>query len=129
MPGYRRGIPGPGKGRQRGGRRMLLRPSLLLLLAENESHGYELYDKLDQFGFDPGCLDSSIIYRDLRDMEDQGLVTSNWDDDSKGPRRRVYRVLEDGRQTLQEWINRLEDQQARIEVIKERYQSLKARKK
>ena len=124
MPGRRRGNPGPGKGRQRGGGRMLLRPSLLLLLAEKDTHGYELYDKLGQFGFNPDCLDSSIIYRDLREMEEQGLITSNWDENSKGPRRRVYRIVEDGKQTLQDWIIRLENHQDRIEIIKGRYQAL-----
>jgi len=124
MPGLRRGNTGPGKGRQRGGRRMLLRPSLLLLLAEKETHGYELYDKLSQFGFDPDCLDSSIIYRDLREMEDQGLISSNWDENSKGPRRRVYRIGEDGKQILQDWISKLENHQNRIEIIKDRYQAL-----
>lgn len=124
MPGLRRGNTGLGKGRQRGGGRMLLQPSLLLLLAEKETHGYELYDKLSQFGFDPDCLDSSIIYRDLREMEDQGLITSNWDENSKGPRRRVYRIVEDGKQILQDWISRLENHQNRIEIIKDRYQAL-----
>ena len=103
---------------------MLLRPSLLLLLAEKDTHGYELYDKLGQFGFNPDCLDSSIIYRDLREMEEQGLITSNWDENSKGPRRRVYRIVEDGKQTLQDWIIRLENHQDRIEIIKGRYQAL-----
>ena len=129
MPGRRKGNPGPGKGRQRGGRRMLLRPSLLLLLAEKESHGYELYDKLAEFGFDPDCLDSSIIYRDLREMEDQGLITSTWDENSKGPKRRVYRILEEGSQILQDWISRLEKQQERIQIIKDRFQTISERKK
>ena len=129
MPGRRRGSPGPGKRPQRGGRRMLLRPSLLLLLAEKESHGYELYDKLAEFGFDPDCLDSSIIYRDLRDMEEQGLITSAWDENSKGPRKRVYRISEEGSQTLQDWIRKLEKQQGRIQIIKDRFQTISERKK
>jgi poly-beta-hydroxybutyrate-responsive repressor len=124
MPGYRKRNQGPCQQRQRRGMRLILRPSLLLLLAEKESHGYELFDKLGEFGFDPDCLDSSIIYRDLREMESQGLITSNWDDDSKGPRRRVYQINEDGEQTLQDWVIRLENHQDRIEIIKERFQSL-----
>ncbi len=42
--------------------RLILRPSLLLLLAEKESHGYELFDQLSAFGFEPQRLDSSVIY-------------------------------------------------------------------
>jgi len=76
MPGYRRGKSRPCHRRQRRGMRLILRPSLLLLLAEKESHGYELYDQLSGFGFDPQRLDSSVVYRDLREMEELGLIDS-----------------------------------------------------
>jgi len=122
MPGRGtgRGNWGPCGGRRRRGTRMLLQPSLLVMLAEGKSHGYELYDQLDELGFDPECLDSSIIYRDLREMEDFGLIDSVWDDDSKGPRRRVYRLLPEGRVQLEEWINSLESLQERIDLLVER---------
>jgi len=74
------------------------------MLVENESHGYELLDQLGSFGFDSGRLDSSIVYRDLRDMEATGLIESYWDDDSKGPKRRVYRISEEGLMCLEEWM-------------------------
>jgi len=41
MPGGRRGDPGPCRKRRRRGMRLILRPSLLLMLAEKENHGYE----------------------------------------------------------------------------------------
>ncbi len=129
MPGRNRGKTGSGRGPQKGGRRMLLQPSLLLLLAENETHGYELYDSLAEFGFDPDCLDSSIIYRDLRQMEEQGLITSTWDENSKGPRKRVYRISDEGWLTFQDWIDRLDKQQERIQIIKDRFQNLSKEEK
>ncbi len=124
MPGRRKGEPGPCRQRQRRGSRLILRPSLLLMLAENETHGYELFDQLESLGFDPECLDSSIVYRDLRDMEDQGLIESSWDDDSKGPKRRVYKISEEGMIRLGEWIKNLENIQGRISTIRDRYLSL-----
>ena len=72
MPDYRRRKSRRCHQQQRRGMRIILRPSLLLLLAESESHGYELYDQLLSFGFDPDRLDSSIVYRDLREMEEMG---------------------------------------------------------
>lgn len=51
---------------------LILRPSLLLMLVEKESHGYELYDQLEVFGFGLEWLDSNIVYRDLREMEEMG---------------------------------------------------------
>jgi PadR family transcriptional regulator PadR len=120
MPGYggRRGVPCGG--RRKRGTRMLLQPSLLTLLAEGKSHGYELYDQLEELGFDIECLDSSIIYRDLREMEELGWIDSVWDDDSKGPRRRVYRLLPDGRSQLEDWIQRLGSLQGRIHSLVDR---------
>ena len=102
---------------------MILRPSLLLMLAEKEAHGYELYEQLATLGFDPECLDSSIIYRDLRDMEEMGLIGSKWDDEeSKGPKRRVYRILDEGKIRLGEWIENLGSIQDQINKLAERYQ-------
>jgi DNA-binding PadR family transcriptional regulator len=97
---------------------------LLLLLAENESHGYELCDQLSAFGFEPDRLDSSIVYRDLRDMEEAGLIDSYWDEDSKGPRRRVYRLREEGKERLKEWIASLGETKGRIDALIQRYQTL-----
>ena len=123
MPGGRRGDPGPCRKRRRRGMRLILRPSLLLMLAEKETHGYELYDQLSVFGFEPQQLDSSIVYRDLREMEELGLIESYWDDDSKGPKRRMYRILDAGQTRLKEWIESLESIKNRINQLIKRYKS------
>lgn len=123
MPGYQRRKFRPCQQRQRKGMRLILRPSLLLLLTEKQSHGYEIYDKLETFGFDPDSLDSSIVYRDLREMEEMGLIESNWDDDSKGPRRRVYKILDLGSICLAEWMEVLDNIQDQMNQITNRYRT------
>lgn len=123
MPRGRRGEPGPCRQRNRRGLRLILRPSLLLMLDEGESHGYELYDQLSTFGFEPQRLDSSIVYRDLREMEEIGLIESYWDDDSKGPKRRMYRILDTGQTRLKEWIETLGSVQSQINQLIKRYKS------
>jgi len=124
MPRYRSGRSRPCPKRQRRGMRLLLRPSLLLLLAESESHGYELYDQLVSFGFETERLDSSIVYRDLREMEQQGYIESYWDDeDSKGPKRRVYRIREEGKIRLEEWIDVLDNIQGQMNQLIKRYKT------
>jgi PadR family transcriptional regulator PadR len=129
MPGRGRGEPGPCRKRRKRGIRLVLRPSLLLMLAEKQSHGYELIDQLESWGFDPECLDSSIIYRDLRDMEDMGLIESSWDEeDSKGPKRRVYQLREQGWEQLEAWLENLTHIQEQIADLIDRYQQLKAAK-
>ncbi len=101
-------MPG-GRGRNCGrGRRQrvisFLQPCLLVLLARGEAHGYSLLDDLAEFGFDPVHVDPTLIYRALREMEEGGWVSSCWDDDSQGPRRRVYQILPVGEAFLAEWI-------------------------
>ena len=124
MPGRRRREAGRFRPRRRRGMRLVLRPALLLLLAEGDSHGYELMDQLDSLGFETEYMDSSILYRDLRDMEEMGLIQSTWDDDSKGPKRRVYQIKEEGLSRLSGWLESLDQVQNQIEILQKRYQNL-----
>jgi PadR family transcriptional regulator PadR len=98
-----------GRGRRRRRRRVLqfLQPCLLLLLRRGEAHGYVLLSELERFGFDAERLDPSLVYRALREMEDEGWVQSHWDEESQGPRRRVYSLLQEGEQQLTFWIDDL----------------------
>ena len=125
MPGRRRGEGGHFRPRRRRGMRLILRPALLLLLAEGDSHGYELMDQLDSIGFDSDALDSSIVYRDLRDMEEMGLIQSTWDNDSKGPKRRVYQIKEEGLSRLSGWLESLDHVRDQIEILQKRHQNIK----
>jgi DNA-binding PadR family transcriptional regulator len=79
-------------------------------------------DRLEKFGFDSEQLDSSLVYRALRDMEEAGWVESRWDDDSQGPRRRVYRILPDGEAHLKEWIADLRRTRDEIDDLVQAYQ-------
>ena len=71
------------------------------------THGYNLLEALRQFGFVPGSVDASVVYRILREMEDAGWVSSQWDTAGSGPPRRVYTVTADGEEYLAAWINDL----------------------
>jgi DNA-binding PadR family transcriptional regulator len=115
-------MPG-GPGRRRGGGRRrqrvisFLQPCLLLMLTRVEAHGYSLLDGLDEFGFNLERLDPSLIYRALRDMEEGGWVSSRWDDESQGPRRRVYQITQDGRDYLEIWITDLHRTRQEINAL------------
>ena len=81
-----------------------LEPCLLLLLRNDATHGYNLIEQLQRFGFAPATLDMSVVYRVLREMEQEGWVVSEWDTAGSGPPRRVYRVTGDGEEYLSWWI-------------------------
>jgi poly-beta-hydroxybutyrate-responsive repressor len=78
--------------------RAWLRPCLLLLLAEEHTHGYELLERLDVLGLDR--IDAAGLYRALRAMEQEGLVRSSWEPSSSGPARRTYALTSDGHEWL-----------------------------
>jgi PadR family transcriptional regulator PadR len=81
-----------------------MEPCLLLLLHRSSSHGYSLQDELKEFGFAEPAVDPSVVYRALREMEEQGLLTSTWDTEGSGPPRRVYRLTAQGDQYLTRWV-------------------------
>jgi DNA-binding PadR family transcriptional regulator len=77
---------------------------ILLLLAEQRGHGYELHERINQvmplWDVSPGNL-----YRELRRMDADGLVASVWEaSQTRGPARRVYEITNAGRRALDDWI-------------------------
>lgn len=89
---------GPGGGRYR---RAVLETSILALLAESTSHGYDLVDQISGLAADLVCIDPGSMYRLLRSLEEQGLVTSSWQTLETGPSRRVYKITEQGVEALE----------------------------
>ncbi len=102
---------GGGWGRRQRGRghgiRRFVEPCLLLLLHRGDTHGYDLMERLPELGFGQDAVDSSVVYRYLRDMEDRGFVASTWDTEGAGPPRRVYRLTAGGDRYLAWWIEGL----------------------
>ena len=80
-------------------------PIMLLHLRELNSHGYELMDKIMQFGVE--SIDQGNFYRLLRQLEKDALVTSEWQVTSGGPAKRIYSITEAGEQYLELWAGSL----------------------
>lgn len=94
---------------------------LLLLLYDEIGYGYGLVEQLAQFGFAESDLNVSTLYRTLRKMEHEGLVTSDWEQGGQGPRRRVYEITAVGRAELDQWVKILKIRKSRIEVLVNAY--------
>lgn len=88
-------------------------PSLLLMLKDRSSYGYQLMERLTALGIEE--TDLSTVYRALRRMEKKGMVNSGWETPKGGPARRMYSITEDGEAYLESWINSLEQCQQMIE--------------
>lgn len=90
-------------------------PALLLLLRERPAHGYELLDALPDLV--PGeRVDMGNLYRALRSLEEDGLVSSEWDGS-----KRIYDLTAEGRKLLDQWAAALARAQERISVFMTRY--------
>ncbi|NPV89643.1 MAG: helix-turn-helix transcriptional regulator [Firmicutes bacterium] len=79
----------------------LIEPEILLLLKNNPSHGYELFKRLSDMEND--INDPGTLYRNLRSMEEKGLIKSAWSTEKSGPAKRVYQVTNIASEEIEEW--------------------------
>jgi len=80
-----------------------------------------MLERLQEFGIDG--LDPSIIYRMLREMEDDGLITSVWEEkETQGPPRRIYSLTQPGDDALRSYLADLKQTRERIDHLIEQYE-------
>src|SRR5213082_4192661 len=95
-------------------------PSLLLLLRERPLHGYELIERLPEV-VGEGRVDVGNLYRLLRSLEAEGVVSSEWSADLPGPAKRTYELTAEGRRLLDRWAEALVRTQGTISSFLQRY--------
>ncbi len=85
----------------------VLETALLVLLKQQPRHGYALVGPMEELGVDVG--DITRLYRALRNLESEGVVTSTWDTEArgKGPARKVYSLTRQGNRHLRQRIKSL----------------------
>lgn len=97
--------------------------SLLMALSQGTSYGYELIQKIGEYGFMRGDAPPGMVYRHLRQMDEEGLVTSSWDAEGDGPAKRVYSITPEGNEVLGAWIIHMERQRDRLDEFIRRYKT------
>ena len=95
-------------------------PSLLLLLRERPLHGYELIERLPEVAGE-GRVDVGNLYRLLRALEAESLVSSEWSAELPGPAKRTYELTDEGRRLLDRWAEALRQAQADVQGFLDRY--------
>ena len=90
----------PGSGKQE----RYIQPSVLLGLYMKPAYGYELIHNIQEFGFVEGQAPPGMIYRHLRQLEEDGLVSSKWETEGSGPAKRMYHLTHEGKEVLALWI-------------------------
>jgi PadR family transcriptional regulator PadR len=85
-------------------------------------HGYELIERLPEVAGGENRVDVGNLYRLLRALEAEAIVTSEWSADLPGPAKRTYELTDAGRTVLDRWATSLREAQAVISEFLERYE-------
>lgn len=110
---------GPGEGRRCCGRRhgggvgrgTLVEPAAIAALLAGGSHGYDMRRAILEMTHGEVDVDTGGLYRVLRRLETEGSVTSEWFDETAGPRRRDYELTPSGRELAGDWIAHLRERE------------------
>ena len=96
----------------------------MISLKIKPSYGYELIQEISRFGFIEGQVAPGMIYRHLRQLEENGLVFSEWETDGAGPAKRVYQLTMEGMEVLGYWIEYMTKQADNLSRFVEMYQEI-----
>ena len=88
---------------------------LLVMLADQNLHGYEITKELNE-KFDV-ITDAGTVYRALRQLERDGFISSWWDPKEQGPARRFYTLTETGQTALRMWSEVLNQYRENLETF------------
>ena len=106
-----------------GKRERYIQPSILMGLFQKESYGYEIIQNIQEFGFLEGPAPPGMIYRHLRQLEEDGLVSSQWKTEGAGPAKRVYQITTEGNEVLGIWVEYMQIQAKNLINFIEHYQN------
>lgn len=110
-----------------GKRERYIQPSILMGLCDKPSYGYELIQNIKKYGFVEGQAPPGMIYRHLRQLEEEGLVSSEWETEGAGPAKRMYSLTADGKEVLGLWIGYMEKQAENLKTFIELYKNIEKR--
>ncbi|MCM3176756.1 PadR family transcriptional regulator [Cytobacillus horneckiae] len=88
---------------------------ILAIIHEKEVYGYELAEKLEQYGFD--SFSEGTIYPLLMRMQKEELVTSTLKKSTAGPKRKYYSLTSKGEQELRQFIKRWKLLQSSVNTV------------
>jgi PadR family transcriptional regulator, regulatory protein PadR len=111
---------GPGRWHVRARLERFTEPAVLLVLRDTPGHGYELLEQLQTL-MPNERIDMGNLYRILRSLEREGLVTSTWDEEAPGPAKRVYVITQSGLRVLAQWVEAFTKIEQQIAAFSRRY--------
>ncbi|MCP3029459.1 PadR family transcriptional regulator [Halobacillus sp. A5] len=88
---------------------------LLAIINDNEVYGYELAQKLEEYGFN--SFSEGTIYPLLLRMQKEGFVTSTLKKSTAGPRRKYYSLTPKGELELNHFTERWDHLQSNVNRV------------
>lgn len=77
-----------------------LKPFILSILADGESYGYEIIQRVHDLTEGQLQWTTGTLYPILHSLENQGKLEALWRDAESGPRRKYYRLTPAGQKAL-----------------------------
>lgn len=74
---------------------------ILLFLKERSMYGLEITKELVEMTQAKMAFQESGIYQILKNLQQNGMVTTEWKQSIKGPPRKYYKIEEEGEQLLE----------------------------
>ena len=71
---------------------------ILKVISQNESYGYEISEKLKEYGFTD--ISEGTIYPLLLRLEKNGLISANYKQSPVGPKRKYFTVSPKGKNEI-----------------------------
>lgn len=88
----------------------LVQPAVMALLSRQPLHGYRIVQRLGEMPMFAGHPpDPAGVYRMLKSMEEEGLLSSKWDAGQGGLGKRQFALTVVGQAGLRQWMRTLED--------------------
>ena len=93
----------------------VLQGSVLAILGQRETYGYEIVQALHGYGF--GSVSEGTIYPLLLRLEKEGWVSARFMDSDLGPRRKYYTLTDQGRRELAQFRASFREMTAAVERL------------
>ena len=76
----------------------------VLSLSKEPMYGYQIAKLLEDNGPDLPLMKQGTLYPVLRSLEENGLLSSMVEPSVSGPPRRYYRITDEGKAALKDWL-------------------------
>ena len=93
----------------------ILQGSILAIIGQKETYGYEISQALSQYGF--GTISEGTIYPLLLRLEKGGLIVARFLDTGSGPKRKYYTLTDTGREELRQFRDSYREMTAAVDNL------------